>query len=275
MPSLDGVPHPNPKRVREIIRAHLRDVIRAFSAFSVSVKAGRTPVWPRIATLELFTAQLAAFRLISNRRKDAPSMALVREIDHTWKGLGLKKALAEVVLALNLFSGKSVLGKAFVETLATGGSQDHLLFTLVLEKRKATIADLPTILALAPRSFKDIDHSLSDLSPGRGIQVLASSSAIKARKALALSAQQYLASEHRSFMYRQTMAFPLRNLLFELKDPLIRKQLFGCSDEAVEAWKALEITLDREKRKAQQRSRSAKLRAKRKKQNPPCSVTLQ
>lgn len=274
MPSpFDALPPPNPKFFRQTIRERLKDVVRSFSAFAVSVKAGRKPDWPPSATLELFTAQLAAFRQISNRRKGARPIELVREIDHRWKGLRLKITLNRVVSALNDYSGKSLLGKAFVEAFATGSFQDHPLVTLILGKRKATIADLPTMLALTPRSFEEIHNSLANLSPGRGIQVLASSSLIKARKALALSAQQYLASEHRSFMCRQTMAFPLRNLLYELNDPLIRKRLFGCSDEEIEAWKVLDITLDREKRNAQQRSRSARFRAKRK-TNPPCSVTL-
>ncbi len=260
--SFDALPPPNPTFVRQTIRKHLKGVVRSFSAFSDSVQTGRKPDWPSSATLELFTAELAAFRLVSNRRKDARPIELVREIDHTWKGLHLKSTLTRVVSALNDYSGKSLLGKAFVEVLATPHFQNHPLITLVLRKRKATTVDLPIMLALAPPSFKAIDDSLAALSSRGGYKVLASSSVIEARKALASSVQQYLASEHRGFLYRQTIALPLRKLLYELEDPAIRKRLFGCSHEEIEAWKILDVKLHREKQYAQQRTRSARFRAK-------------
>lgn len=262
--SLDALPPPNRTRFRKIIRNKLKDVIRSLSAFSASVRAGRKPDWSSSATLELFTAQLAAFRLISNRRTDARPIELVRDMDHQWTGLRLEKTLAGVVSALNAYSGKSVLGNAFVEVLATGDFQRHPIISLVLGRKTATAADLPTLLALAPTSFKRIDDSLSDLSSSQGHRVLGSSSKNEAREALALSVQEYLKSEHLNFLYRQTIALPLRKLLYELNDPSIRKHLFGCSPEEIEAWEMLDIKLQREKKRALQRNRSARCRAKHK-----------
>jgi hypothetical protein len=261
------LPPPNHARVGEIIRNNLKDVISALSAFSQSVQHGRKPEWPSNATLALFTAQLEAFRSISTRREDAKPIQLIREIDHRWIKLGLLETLIRAVCALETYSGKSLLGKAHAEEqfelgIATGSILKHPLLTLVLRHRKATAVDLPLMLPLVPSCFTELENALKDITPSEGYVVVASLPLTQALNALALSVQAYLGSEHGRFMCHQTMAFPLRKCLFELKHPSFRKRLFGFSAEEIQAWDEFEDSRRIEKQQEQNRARSKRFRKK-------------
>src|SRR5207302_2547962 len=182
---LDRLPPPNHRRVGEIIRNNLKHAISALSAFAESIENGRKPKWPSKATLALFTAQLEAFRPISARRKDAKPIELIREMDHRWIKLGLLETLNRVVCALETYSGKSLLGKAYAEEqfergIATGSILKHPLLTLVLRHRKATAADLPLMLPLVPSCFTEIENSVRDITPSEGYVVVASLPVTKA-----------------------------------------------------------------------------------------------
>lgn len=256
----DRLPRPSRKRFAASIRKNVKDVISSLSAFSRSIHEGSNPAWPSKATFALFNAQLAAFRSISTRRNDALPIELVREMNHRWKSLRLRDTLTRVVCALEDYSGKSLFGQIHVQErfewgIATGSLKKHPLRLLVLKFKEATPADLPVMLSAAPTCFIELETSLKHLP---------TSAATEARTALALSVQEYLWSEHRRFLSHQAVAFPLRNFLFELKDPSYKKHLFGFSDEEIQAWEAFDNSLQPEKQRKQQSARSAKFREKQK-----------
>jgi len=251
----------------KIIRNNLEHVISALCAFSDSVQNGRKPDWPSNSVLALFTSQVEAFRSISSRRKDATPIQLIRDMNHRWTKLGLLDALDRVVCALETYSGKSRLGKVFFDKksdgIATESILKHPLRTLVLGQRKATVADLPLTLSLAPSCFAEIEKSLQAIKCDNDASA-ASSRLTKCLNALALSVQAYLCAEHRRFLCHQTIALPLRTFLFVLKEPSYKKRLFGFSAQEIEMWHAFDDALGPQKVRKQGSARAQRFRDKQK-----------
>jgi hypothetical protein len=109
---LDDLPPADPKAFRKAIKLNLVRALQSLATFSDSVRAGRTPDWPPAATYALFMAQLRAFRLISKRKENAPALQLMREIDHSWRGLKVVRTVDLCIAQLQSYMGNSLLGSA-------------------------------------------------------------------------------------------------------------------------------------------------------------------
>src|SRR4029077_2323031 len=202
----DDLPPSDPKAFRLAIKRNLAKALRSLANFSASIRNDWPPDWPPEATYELFVAQLRAFRLISKRRENAPALQLMREIDHTWRGLQVVKTVGRCVQQLQRYLGNSLLGSA-IEKAQFERQNDPVkeqLISLVLKRRLAAPEDLDAIRdLLPPKSFQYLEILASNRFVQRATGA-PNDSLQKLRIAVARSAQDYLFSEHLRFVEKST-----------------------------------------------------------------------
>ncbi len=233
----DALPPPNPKAFRRAIKRNLAEALRSLAKFSDSVRAGGTPDWPPEATYVLFMAQLRHFQLMSKRKENAPAIQLMREVDHTWRGLKVIKTIGGCVKQLQKYMGNNLLGSAIAKAQFERQNdpvKDQLIL-LVFKKRPASAEDLGAMRNLLPESFQHLDTLVSDKlvkpageGPNDVLQEL--------RTAVARSAQEYLFSEYQRFVERCCAAKRLREFILSLKYRPYKKKLFGFSQPQIEKW---------------------------------------
>jgi hypothetical protein len=235
---LDDFPPPNPKIFRRKIRRNLAEALRSLATFSDSIRSGRPPDCPPEATYELFMAQLRAFQLISKRKKkNAPAIQLMREIDHKWRGLRVVKTVGRCVDQLQSYIGNNLMGSA-VEKAQFERQNDPVkdqLFLLVFKKKLANPEDLDLMRNLLPKSFQHLDTLVSSAFVKRATDAR-EDTLQKLRMAVARSAQEYLFSEHQRFVAKSAAAKRLREFIFGLKHRPYTKTIFGFSETQITAW---------------------------------------
>ena len=156
---LDDFPPPNLKLFRLKVKRNLEEALRSLDKFSDSIRDERAPAWPPDATYELFMAQLRAFRLVSRRKENAPAIQLMREIDHTWRGLQVVKTVGRCVEQLQGYIGNNLIGSA-IEKAQFERQNDPVkgqLVLLVFKKKLADPEDLDLMRDLLPKSFQNLE----------------------------------------------------------------------------------------------------------------------
>ena len=263
----DDLPPSDPKAFRQAIKRNLAKALRSLANFSASIRNGWAPDWPPEATYEFFMAQLRAFRLISKRKENAPAIQLMRQIDHTWRGLQVVKTVGRCVDQLESYIGNNLIGSA-VEKAQFERQNDPIrdqLVLLVFKKKLADPEDLDLIRDLLPKSFQNLEK----LASNRFIQRATgapSDSLQKVRIAVARSAQEYLFSEHQRVVEKSTAAKRLRQFIFGLRYRPYTKRLFGFTEAQITTWgkvDQLEATLRRQTRFRQKKRVKKKCAKKR------------
>jgi hypothetical protein len=222
---------------KQEIKRNLAEALRSLGKFSDSVRDGRTPDWPPEATYTLFMAQLDAFRLISKRRKNAPAIQLMREIDHTWHKLKVVDTVELFIQRLQDYIGNTLLGSANEKAQferQNDRAKDQLT-SLICKKKWAAPEDLDAMRDLLPVSFRHLDTLTSSRfvrrATGASYDTLQN-----LRIAVARSAQEYLFSEHLRFLERSAAAKRLRKFIFDRKYRPYTKKLFGFSQPQIQKW---------------------------------------
>lgn len=257
---LEDLPPADPKAFRRAIKLNLERALQSLAKFSDSVRAGRPPDWPPNSAYTLFIAQLRNFGLISKRKKNAPAIQLIREIDHRWPKLKAFKTLANCADQLNNYLCPNLLGEA-IEKAQFGRRNDprtkHLI-ALVFREKSAAPEDLGLIRDLLPKVFQKlfdvVFERLVKSAPG-----LSHRAAQETRTAFAQLAQEYLISEHQTFLAKLAAARALRQFLFDLRYKLYTKHLFGFSTKQIKEWSKVDL---REAKRLRKRRFDQKKRAK-------------
>lgn len=252
----DALPPSDQEEFVILLKRNLRTALESLKKFSASVQAGRYPEWPGNFELSLFLRQIEAFRLISNRGPSAAPIQLIRDMNHRWPGMHILRTLERVVSSLESYIGRSLLAEAHAEAIKRRGDlKKGELHSLIYKMRKAGPADLGIMASLLPQPFQEmLDLTSKDtLSPQAGAP---SNSVDKLRRALAQSAQEYLASRQQAYLVRLQAAGKLRAFIHQLQDRLYTKRLHGFAPEHIKEW---DKAVRREKvRKRQQRRRAKK-----------------
>jgi hypothetical protein len=257
----DGLPPPDPKKFREVIKRNVKKALSSLARFSDSVRAGRAPQWPPESMYSLFMAQLDAFRIIWKRRKNARAIQLIRDMDHRWRGLSAFKTLENCARRLNEYLGTNLLGDAIEKAQferANDDTKDRLV-AILRQERFAEPEDLDLIKNLLPPDFQ----SLVKLGSGKSLKAAShmwEDTPKDLRIAIARSAQLYLISKHQTYLAKIAAAKALRQFLFDLKYRPFTKQLFGFSEGQIKEWDKVD---SREKNRLRKKKFDQKKRAKR------------
>ena len=251
----DRLPPSNPEKLRAAIKQSINVALCSFREFIESVPKSVLPDLPSPAILQMFMAQLRAFRPISNRKDTATPIQLIRDIDQRWR-MNIFRTLSECVDSLEKYLGSDQLhdtnaGVIFARPKERPNAE---VIPLLMGERVATAHDLPLLRPFVRDEFARVIDLANKARPARGCRQDIGN---RFRDSVAVIAQEHLLSKHQHFMIKAAAAKSLRQFLFNLKHPPFQKRLFGLSDDGIDKWKSAqprELTR-RRKRRSDERKR--------------------
>jgi hypothetical protein len=252
----DALPRPDSKKFRLGLHAHLRTALCALNKFSDSVRAGRYPDWPNKNELALFTRQVEAFRLISNRSASARPIEVIRDMDHRWPKLEIIATLDGVISSLEIYIGRSLLADANIEAMNRRADPTQSEWRrLVLRLRNPTPEELRLMGDFLPSSFQAMISLIGRLEQRTGVPPILVK---QLKEALARSSQEYLCTKHQAFVLRVELARDLRRFIHQLKDPDYTKRLHGFGSDHIRDWAKAEHREGARVRKARERAQKSR-----------------